>query len=246
MTVTMDRVTNAFTHDFSMNVLSEKSLRENGITPTVLGHLRNVYATLVLGIVAAAGGAYLDLLFRLGGFLSFIGALGLMFWMASTSGEPIANRMPKFLGFCTLQGMSLGQLVRVILIVDPSILVTAFAGTALVFACFSLATLFAKRRQMLYLGALLSSAIGWLMLLSLLNLFFRAEFLLNVQLYGGLVVFCLYVMYDTEMIVAKVTKGDNDFVWHAVELFIDFVAIFVRIALILLKNSGNKKDKRRR
>jgi hypothetical protein len=36
------------------------------------------------------------------------------------------------------------------------------------------------------------------------------------------------------MILERARNGDTDFVWHAVELFIDFVNIFVRVVQILL------------
>ena len=44
-----------------------------------------------------------------------------------------------------------------------SILVTAFVGTAIAFACFSCAAVVAKRREYLYLGGLLSSGLSILL-----------------------------------------------------------------------------------
>lgn len=41
-----------------------------------------------------------------------------------------------------------------------SILITAFVGTAIAFACFSGAALVSKRREYLYLGGLLSSGLS--------------------------------------------------------------------------------------
>jgi len=75
---------------------------------------------------------------------------------------------------------------------------------------------------------LMLSLIGWLVPS-------MRQFAFNVNLYGGLVVFLLYVLYDTQMMIARAAGGDEDFVWHAVELFTDFIALFVRILIILMK-----------
>jgi hypothetical protein len=45
--------------------------------------------------------------------------------------------------------------------------------------------------------------------------------------------------------VEKADGGDRDIVWHAVELLTDAIQLFVRIAIILLKNA-ERKDKKRR
>ena len=59
----------------------------------------------------------------------------------------------------------------------------------------------------------------------------------------------MFVIYDTQLIVYKFEHGDRDYIWyvvlsnknmhymythrHSVELFIDFIAIFRRLLIIL-------------
>ena len=57
--------------------------------------------------------------------------------------------------------------------------------------------------------------------------------LLQIQLYLGLVLFCGFVLFDTQLIIERFNNGDNDYIWHSVDLFIDFIAIFKRLLIIL-------------
>ena len=53
-----------------------------------------------------------------------------------------------------------------------------------------------------------------------------------------------YVVYDTQLIVERCEEfHQENYVAHAADLFIDFVAIFVRILIILAKNAGKKEKK---
>ena len=127
--------------------------------------------------------------------------------------------------------------------IDPALIVTAFLGTVAVFACFAGAAVVAKRRSYLYLGGMLGSAVSLLMVLSLANLFLRSASIHLVQLYGGLLVFSGYVVFDTQMILEKAEAGSQDVVGHAAMLFIDFAGVFVRLLIILMKNS-NRSDRK--
>ena len=52
-----------------------------------------------------------------------------------------------------------------------------------------------------------------------------------------------------QVIVEKAEHGDRDHIKHALDLFVDFAAIFVRIVVIMLQNAESreeKSDRRRR
>jgi Bax inhibitor 1 len=148
--------------------------------------------------------------------------------------------------FGLLQGMSLGELVAVLLEVDPHMLLVATIGTTVIFMCFSGAAMLAKRRSYLYLGATLSSAMSIMTLASVANIFFKSSLLMDFHLYAGLVMFCGYVIYDTQLIIERAVNGSRDVAWHAAELFVDFAAVFVRICVIMLKNAEKNAQKQKK
>lgn len=59
--------------------------------------------------------------------------------------------------------------------------------------------------------------------------------LFKAYLWGGLLLFCGFVVYDTQMIIEKRRLGDKDFIAHSLDLFIDFIQIFRKILIILMK-----------
>jgi len=208
-------------------------------------HLVNVYSALCVALLAATAGVIAHMRFNLGGFLSTIATFGMIFYLIQDHDKGnFSRRLAILASIGFFQGCSIGPLLTLAIDVNPTIILSAFLGTAVIFVCFTLSALKAERHQYLALGGLLSSGVSFLFLIALVNLFFRSELMFSVSLYLGLMIFCGYVLYDTQIIVERFRAGDHDFARHALELFVDFIAIFVRIVLILLNNE--KKDKRRR
>ena len=62
----------------------------------------------------------------------------------------------------------------------------------------------------------------------------------------GLFVACLYIIFDTQIIVEKAERGDKDVPTHTLLLFVDLFELFIRILQILIKlNEDNKKKEKR-
>ncbi|CAH1374688.1 unnamed protein product [Tenebrio molitor] len=210
----------------------------NSLEPPVRQHLKNVYACLAMSTMAAAVGASIHLFTNIiqAGFLSGIGALiffGLLMATPDDNGKGLKMRIGYLLGFTTLTGVGMGPLLEHVIAVDPSIIVTALIGTAVVFISFSICSLLAERGKWLYLGGTLMSLLTTLMVLSLANLFFGSTMLFQIQLYLGLFAMCGFVLYDTQLIIEKRRMGSKDFVTHSLDLFVDFIGIFRRILIIL-------------
>jgi FtsH-binding integral membrane protein len=54
------------------------------------------------------------------------------------------------------------------------------------------------------------------------------------------------VLFDTQLIVERASAGDWDHIGHALDLFVDFVAILVRVLVILLQNQGKREEEEAR
>ncbi|KVH89755.1 bax inhibitor 1-like [Cynara cardunculus var. scolymus] len=230
---------NSWTYD------SLKNFRQ--ISPVVQTHLKQVYLSLCCALLASAVGAYLHVLWNVGGLLTTFATLGCMSWLLATPPHKEQMRVSLLMASSVLQGASIGPLIELAIEFDPSILVSAFVGTAIAFACFSGAAMLARRREYLYLGGLLSSGVSilfWLHFAS--SLFGGSLALFKFELYFGLLVFVGYMVVDTQEIIEKAHLGDLDYVKHALTLFTDFVAVFVRILIIMLKNSAEREERRKK
>lgn len=220
--------------------------------PVVQKHLRKVYSSLTTALLAASAGAILTLrLFARGVFwpatlASWLVVPALLFF---TSQPPHSKlRAPLFHFFAFVDGVAAVPLLSVVVAVDPTIPAIAFGAASAVFMCCTMSALFAKRRSYLFLSSFLFTALFGFSILSLVSIFITIPFSFGLSVYGGLLLFCGFVLYDTQMIIEKAHAGERDHLQHALDLFIDFVAIFKRIAVIMAKNQQQRdeNDRRRR
>ncbi|KAJ4955395.1 hypothetical protein NE237_012178 [Protea cynaroides] len=224
---------------------SLKNFRQ--ISPLVQNHLKLVYLSLGCALVASAVGVYLHLLWNIGGILTTLACLGSILYLLSVPPYEEKKRVSLLMAAAFFEGASVGPLIDLVIEVDPSILISGFVGTAIAFGCFSAAAMLAKRREYLYLGGLLSSGLSilfWLHFAS--SLFGGSASIFQFELYFGLLLFVGYIVVDTQDIIEKAHLGDLDYVKHSLTLFTDFVAVFVRILIIMLKKSAEKDEKKRK
>ncbi|CAK4088210.1 unnamed protein product [Aphanomyces euteiches] len=234
--------------DAFMNHFTTKSfdfaalLKTNDISASVQKHLAKVYTTLAITVLVAAAGVLADMMFDLVGIISSIASFALVIALAVMDTRDVTKRLNVLMGIAFTTGVNLGPLISLALDVHPMIVVSAFLGTAVVFACFTGSAMLEKRRSYFYLYAAISSGVLCLTLLQLINIFVKSHAMYTMELYMGLLIFCGYVLVDTQMIIEKASLGDRDFVSHTLELFLDFVSLFVRVLLILLEKAKDDKE----
>ncbi|XP_057713744.1 probable Bax inhibitor 1 [Corythoichthys intestinalis] len=235
---------------FERNMNFDALFKFSQISHSTQLHLKNVYSCLAVCMLLAAAGAYTHVVLRLvqGGFLCGLASLGMLVWLAMTPHNPDTERkrLGILAGFAFLNGVGLGPTLDLIIAINPSIIVTAFLGTSLIFICFTLSALYAKRRSYLFLGGTLMSAMGIFLLISIANIFIGSIVIFKVHLYLGLLVMCGFVLFDTQLIIEKAENGDKDYVWHCVDLFLDFITIFRKLMVILALNEKDTKKKEKK
>ncbi|XP_015513634.1 probable Bax inhibitor 1 [Neodiprion pinetum] len=220
----------------------------NKLEAPVRQHLKNVYGCLSLSTVSAAVGAYIHMYTGIleAGLLTTLGALGLLFALISTPDNDKNQklRLGYLLGFAFLSGLGMGPLLEAVIVVDPSIIVTALVGTTVMFVSFSISAILAERGRWLYFGGTLMTMLNAILLISLANLFLRSPVVHQIHLYLGLFVMSGFVLYDTQLIIEKRRMGSKDFIAHSLDLFIDFIGVFRRLLIILTqKEQQNRKRK---
>jgi len=217
----------------------------------VRSHLKNVYASLTMTVASATIGAYVHLFTNIlqgGGLLFSLVAVGLALGLHFNpdNGKNRGQRLAMLLGFGFLTGLGMGPLLQMAMMMNPSIVPTAFLVSATIFGCFTGASLMAPDGKYLYLGGTLMSGLSTLMWLGLLNIFFRSQLLFQAHIWIGLAVFCGFIMFDTQMIIRKARMGDKDFIAHSLDLFIDFVQVFRKVLILLMQKDERDNKKKQR
>uniref|UniRef100_A0A183D0L4 BI1-like protein n=1 Tax=Gongylonema pulchrum TaxID=637853 RepID=A0A183D0L4_9BILA len=126
--------------------------------------------------------------------------------------------------------LSSGPIIERALVIDPSTILTAFLATAVIFGCFTLAALHAHSTKFLHLGGIISA--GFLFIL-VTAIFSSSPFMHTTCLWMAFAINCALVLYDTQLICEKRRRGDTDYIWHTIELFIDFINLFRYVLVIL-------------
>jgi len=209
-------------------------------------HMKKVYSSLTLTLLGATAGAMLANYFPLlaNPFIVLGLSLYLIFNLASRQGTQ-KERLLKLIGFGVTSGAGLRPLLDMAIRVNPNIIPTACILTSSIFLCFSLVSLMAQQRSMLYMGGMLSSALSAMFWMSIMNMFFGSTGIASITLYGGVLIMSGYVCYDTQMIVARYEMGDRDFIYHSLDLFVDFISILRKLIILLTKKEDNDKRRRR-
>eukprot|EP01084_Bolivina_argentea_P185423 319746_1 len=215
------------------------------LSTEVQTHLTKVYRLLSLVILVSIVGAAIQIKYLLLTQFVFPYIFGLLFIIVALACIP-KNRFFMRIGlammFGLFQGIIIGPLISNAIDIDPQIVRAAFVLTLCVFLSFSIIAMMTKNKKYLYLGSMLNSFGLFLFFMTI----FPTSFGYQLSLYGGLIMFVGYIFYDTQQIIKRVERfglDNTDFVSDAITLYIDFVAVFVRILVLIMKAKERSEGK---
>ena len=222
------------------------------VSPKTQMHLRDVYGNLSVCTAICALAMYMNAFTILSGWIwSFVTLLGMgyMMYKITNVNDTTQNRIGYLWALSFCMGFLVGPAMHKIAEFNPMILVQAASYTAIVFGSFTAMALFSKRRSYLFLGGIISSimsAMFWYRMMSWM--FGYSDGFGMVYLMSGLFTACLYIIYDTQIIIEMAERGDKDVPKHTMMLFMDLFDLFIKIVQLLLElqNQQEKKKNKKR
>ena len=116
---------------------------------------------------------------------------------------------------------------------------TALFLTIVMVSCITIYA-FKTKTDFTVFGGVLFTALILLIVCGIILIFVRIRILYLVYIYGGLILFCFYLLYDVQLLIGNGENkfDDDDYILAAINIYIDIIAIFIRIlAIIGTKNN---------
>jgi FtsH-binding integral membrane protein len=208
------------------------------LDPAVRDHLHKVYRHLLI-MIATAGAGVASISLGLAPVAPLL--ISLLFLLSAIGFSFTSHKLVFSLSTAFFSGLMVG-----ILTLAPAILAAiplALAGTAAIFLTFTVTALIAPSDAFLKWGGTLASVLLATILVSLFSIFFPV---LVTSAFGtaitwiSLVLFSVFVGYDTQKMIEKAKFGFTDYISDAYSLFLDFFNILMQIMDLIAR--GRKKD----
>ncbi len=208
--------------------------------------LRNTYWLLALSMIptvlGAAIGVQLNFSFMSGspflGFILFMAvAFGFFYVIERTKNSALG--VVVLLGFTFFMGLMLSRLIGHILHFSngPQLIMTAFGGTAIVFATMaSIAT--TSKRDFSGLSSWLFAGMIVILLAAVANIFLQMPALMIVISAIAVVIFSAYILFDVQRII---NGGETNYISATLAIYLDVYNVFVNL-LALLGIFGGERD----
>lgn len=208
--------------------------------------LRNTYWLLALSMIPTVLGAWVGVQFNFS-LLSSSPAIGFMLFLAIAFGFFYAIERTKnsglgvaiLLGFTFFMGLMLSRLIGLVLGYSngASLIMTAFGGTATIFAAMATIATVSKRdfsgmRKWLFAGVLV------ILVAALANVFLQLPALQLAISVLAIAIFSAYILFDVQQII---NGGETNYITATLAIYLDVYNIFSNL-LALLGIFGGERD----
>jgi modulator of FtsH protease len=205
--------------------------------------LRNTFWLLALSMIPTVLGAFVGVSMQLpmfGGMMGFIVfmaiAFGFMYAIEKTKESAVGVFV--LLGFTFFMGLMLTPLLRHTLGYNNGgqLIMTAFGGTAVVFAVMaSIAT--TTKRDFSGMGSWLFAGVIVLLLAGVANIFLQMTALSIVFSVLAIGIFSAFLLYDVQRIV---NGGETNYITATLSIYLDVYNIFTSLLQLLGFSSGSR------
>jgi FtsH-binding integral membrane protein len=208
--------------------------------------LRNTYWLLALSMVPTVLGAWIGVQMKFSfmsgspfiGFLIFMAiAFGFFYVIERTKNSAIGVAV--LLGFTFFMGLMLSRLIGHILNFSngASLIMTAFGGTAIVFATMaSIAT--TSKRDFSGLSSWLFAGMIVILLAAVANIFLQMSVLSIVISAIAVVIFSAFILFDVQRII---NGGETNYISATLSIYLNVYNVFTNL-LALLGIFGGERD----
>jgi FtsH-binding integral membrane protein len=207
--------------------------------------LRNTYWLLALSMIPTVLGAWMGVQMNFAFFAGspFIGMLVFMaiafgFFYAIEKTKNSAAGVAVLLGFTFFMGLMLSGLIGRILNFSngASLVMTAFGGTAIIFAVMAtIAT--TSKRDFSGMSSWLFAGVIVLLLASIANIFLQLTILQLVVSAIAVLIFSAYILFDVQRII---NGGETNYITATLSIYLDLYNVFVNLLSILGIVGGDK------
>ena len=208
--------------------------------------LRNTYWLLALSMIPTVLGAWLGLQVHFAlfsgspmiGFIAFM-AIAFGFFYAIKKTKDSAIGVAVLLGFTFFMGLMLSRMLEQILHFSngTSLIMTAFGGTAAIFAIMATVATTSKR-DFSGLSSWLFAGVLVILLAGVANIFLQMPLLQVVISAIAVVIFSAYILFDVQRII---NGGETNYISATLAIYLDLYNVFVHL-LALLGIMGGERD----
>ncbi len=208
--------------------------------------LRNTYWLLALSMLPTVLGAWIGVQTHFSlftgspmlGFVAFL-AIAFGFFYAIEKTKHSATGVFLLLGFTFFMGLMLSRLIGQVLVFSngAQLIMTAFGGTAVVFAAMaSIAT--TSKRDFSGLGSWLFAGVIVILLAAVANIFLQLPALQIVISMVAIAIFSAYILFDVQRVV---NGGETNYITATLAIYLDLYNVFANL-LALLGIFGGERD----